>query len=150
MTIIIDYYIWFLIGGVVLLLITIGYLAEQTNFGKSQFGGKIIEQVNNDSIGLESPVIPSDLRINDVNNNINGIEDVKQTVNEPTNVLDDFSIIPDLHNAKYPVNETNEQQEENNNLIMNRSQNLSNNDTNFNEIEQINNETSQNDDIWKF
>lgn len=36
MSIITDNYIWFIISGLVILLITIGYYAEKTNFGKNK------------------------------------------------------------------------------------------------------------------
>lgn len=150
MTIIIDYYVWFLISGVVLLLITIGYLAEQTNFGKKRFGEKMPEPTNDGSVTLETSMITNDFRINDINNNINRVDDIQQPINESDNVIDDFTIIPEQHNIEYSIEEINDIKEENDNLSFNRNYNLSNNDINFDEIRQINNETNQNDDIWKF
>ena len=53
MSFIVDNYIWFIIAGFVLLMITIGYYAEKTNFGK-QHEDKVTPD-NNDI-----PVIPDE------------------------------------------------------------------------------------------
>lgn len=53
MSFIVDNYIWFIIAGFVLLMITIGYYAEKTNFGKKQEDK--VDFDNNDA-----PIIPND------------------------------------------------------------------------------------------
>lgn len=36
-----DNYVWFIVAGVILLMALIGYIAEKTNFGRSQFEKKV-------------------------------------------------------------------------------------------------------------
>jgi len=40
MDFVIDNYLWFVVGGIVLLMIIIGYFAEKTNFGKKPLSEK--------------------------------------------------------------------------------------------------------------
>ena len=40
MDFILDNYIWFIIGGIVIIMIVIGFFAEKTDFGKKPFGGE--------------------------------------------------------------------------------------------------------------
>ena len=40
MDFVIDNYLWFVVGGIVLLMIIIGYFAEKTNFGKKTLSEK--------------------------------------------------------------------------------------------------------------
>ena len=65
MNIIVDNYIWFIISGAVILLTTIGYYADKTNFGKK----KLSEATDSDSLSNmnnnndEMPVIPANTPI---------------------------------------------------------------------------------------
>ena len=60
MDFIIDNYVWFIVGGVVLLMIIIGYFAEKTNFGKKPLNEKKAKNETkeiNASVENENPVI---------------------------------------------------------------------------------------------
>lgn len=86
MNIIVDNYIWFIVSGVVILLTTIGYYADKTNFGKK----KLNEATDKDSlsninkISDEMPVIPANIPIaSTLNNQTQSIADITTPINEP-------------------------------------------------------------------
>ena len=87
MQFIVDNYIWFIVGGVVLLMAIIGYFADRTNFGRKEFQKRLKEpkEKNKDSkketskkgkveevIKEEVPIrIPDDALVDDVVNEEN-------------------------------------------------------------------------------
>ena len=79
MNIIVDNYIWFIISGAVILLTTIGYYADKTNFGKK----KLSEATDSDSLSNmnnnndEMPVIPANTPI------ASTLNSQMQPINEP-------------------------------------------------------------------
>lgn len=79
MNIIVDNYIWFIISGAVILLTTIGYYADKTNFGKK----KLSEATDSDSLSNmnnnndEMPVIPANTPI------ASALNSQMQPINEP-------------------------------------------------------------------
>lgn len=86
MNIIVDNYIWFIISGVVILLTTIGYYADKTNFGKK----KLSEATDSDSLSNISGnndeifVIPSNTPITStLNSQMQPISDATSPINEP-------------------------------------------------------------------
>lgn len=86
MNIIVDNYIWFIISGAVMLLTTIGYYADKTNFGKK----KLSEATDNDSLSNmnsnsdEMPVIPVNTPlVNALNSQPQPISDATSPINEP-------------------------------------------------------------------
>ena len=86
MNIIVDNYIWFIISGTVILLTTIGYYADKTNFGKK----KLSEVTDSDSLSNmssnsdEMPVIPANTPIaSTLNSQIQPITDATSPINEP-------------------------------------------------------------------
>ncbi len=116
MSIITDNYIWFIISGFVLLLITIGYYAEQTGFGKMKLNsnGKsdnldngdpnFVETITiNDDVPVEEPlIIPDNVSSFEGDPNF-GIPEIKKTsmntgafadnsIPEPTNLTNDENI----------------------------------------------------------
>lgn len=57
MDFIVDNYFWFIVGGVVILMIIIGYIAEKTDFGRKPFKEKKVDNGgNNEVIINEEPV----------------------------------------------------------------------------------------------
>lgn len=86
MNIIVDNYIWFIISGAVILLTTIGYYADKTNFGKK----KLSEATDSDSLSNISGnndeifVIPSNTPITStLNSQMQPISDATSPINEP-------------------------------------------------------------------
>lgn len=86
MNIIVDNYIWFIISGAVILLTTIGYYADKTNFGKKKLG----EATDSDSLSNisgnndEILVIPSNTPITStLNSQMQPISDATSPINEP-------------------------------------------------------------------
>ena len=86
MNIIVDNYIWFIISGAVILLTTIGYYADKTNFGKK----KLSEATDSDSLSNmnnnndEMPVIPANTPIaSALNSQMQPISDATSPINEP-------------------------------------------------------------------
>lgn len=86
MNIIVDNYIWFIISGAVMLLTTIGYYADKTNFGKK----KLSEATDSDSLSNmnnnndEMPVIPANTPIaSTLNSQMQPISDDTSPINEP-------------------------------------------------------------------
>ncbi len=86
MNIIVDNYIWFIISGAVILLTTIGYYADKTNFGKK----KLSEATDSDSLSNVSSnndeifVIPSNTPITStLNNQMQPITDTTSPISEP-------------------------------------------------------------------
>ncbi len=86
MNIIVDNYIWFIISGAVMLLTTIGYYADKTNFGKK----KLSEATDSDSLSNmnsnsdEMPVIPVNTPLaNALNSQPQPITDTTSPINEP-------------------------------------------------------------------
>lgn len=66
MNFITDNYVWFIISGSVLLLITIGYYAEQTGFGKVKLkdSGKGISLENETDDSIKTVVLPQNVTLN--------------------------------------------------------------------------------------
>lgn len=86
MNIIVDNYIWFIISGTVILLTTIGYYADKTNFGKKKLsevtGSDSLSNMNSNSD--EMPVIPANTPIaSTLNSQMQPITDATSPINEP-------------------------------------------------------------------
>lgn len=134
MNIITENYIWFIISGIVILLITIGYYADKTNFGKKKLG----EASSDDMISNEDDkkdtiaIIPNNVPIGDMvsnsvsNNSVNTSSVLNTTIPDASN-------IQNINKNDTILNIYNEQDISNNNSQV---------DTNLD----INN----NEDIWKF
>lgn len=98
-----EHYIWFLIGGIVLLMTIIGYIAEKTNFGKNQFmkKEKKPEKDTNKELKEGSPVDNTKFAFdnNDIafedNNHDDDIVFEKQDTNDDINFDNE-----DIHFAK--------------------------------------------------
>lgn len=57
MDFVIDNYLWFAIGGIVILMIITGFFAEKTNFGKKPLNSKKVKEVTEDTV-VESVPTP--------------------------------------------------------------------------------------------
>lgn len=88
MDFIVDNYFWFIVGGIVVLMIIIGYIAEQTDFGRKPFGkkkneadNKVVAEQNEETLepvenlGSEE-VIPTDFTIEDGVSNVELPEEI--------------------------------------------------------------------------
>lgn len=97
-----DNYIWFLIGGIVLLMVIIGYIAEKTDFGHKDVGKK--EKKDKKKEKELKKLEKSNLKLNDVvytDNNVEVIEDLEVPLNEnkqveeistPLNIEEDLTV----------------------------------------------------------
>ena len=94
MDFIVDNYFWFIIGGIVVLMIIIGYIAEQTDFGRKPFPKKEKPSKENDiqkDAPEDSTIIPEDTTLNDLinDNSLEEIEDDTNVAAEPEFTFDD-------------------------------------------------------------
>lgn len=102
MEFVVNNYLWFLIGGIVLLMIIIGYFAEKTNFGKIPLNSKkkqldtkeedVVtvstepkEEIKLDKIGIADALAPEE--------NLNVSEKVEEPIVE-NNVLEEDLNVP--------------------------------------------------------
>lgn len=96
MEFVVDNYLWFLIGGIVLLMIIIGYFAEKTNFGKLPLNNKKKQEekteeqatpeepeIKLDEIGIADALAPEE--------NLNVFETVEEAVSD-NNVEEDLNV----------------------------------------------------------
>lgn len=106
MDFILDNYIWFIIGGIVIIMIVIGFFAEKTDFGKKPFGGEKKKEDNSDdnqSQNFTEKDIEKlrDKRINDVlekqkDEQIVPVEEEKQNENIDDVQIESENSLPDL------------------------------------------------------
>lgn len=161
MNIIVDNYIWFLISGGVLFLITIGYVAEQTGFGKKKMTQDADETVNSNVI------IPSDEQLVATNVGINDIYDneVKPIDDINLNAAEEITNIPNEtfnYDSDVVINEAANQADAgfdvNNQFIdydipVVEGNNIVSDVVNYNEISSNNIDVNINrsdSDVWKF
>lgn len=148
MDFLIDNYLWFIIGGIVLIMIVIGYFAEKTDFGRKPFDGNNNDNENNkqseENINLAEI---ENKRINDVlgqtNKNVAEDELVEPISNESTeDNFEDVEILPnlDLEKPELDVSPTNALEE------------IETNDVETPDIPEIIEEDDDinEDDVWKF
>lgn len=96
MEFVVDNYLWFLIGGIVLLMIIIGYFAEKTNFGKLPLNNKKKQEekteeqatpeepeIKLDEIGIADALAPEE--------NLNVFDEVEEAVSD-NNVGEDLNV----------------------------------------------------------
>lgn len=153
MTFIVDNYLWFIISGFVLLMITIGYYAEKTNFGKKNMKQlekptKVSEETDNIEIiednSFETEIIDSIPIIDEMSKNITDIDEVipKTDVLEP---IADFATPIEIDDN---IDQNLNQQD--NNISLLKDENIpdliSEKDGNLN----VNDVNSFDNDIWKF
>ena len=95
MDFLIDNYLWFIIGGIVIIMIIIGYFAEKTNFGKKPLREKNAKEENKEVV-VETPA--EEINISEIENK--GINDIlgQSTEEELTSDvnLDDFENDSDI------------------------------------------------------
>lgn len=148
MAFIVDNYIWFIISGFVFLMITIGYYAEKTNFGKktmkqseesidTSLETEYVEVVSDNSFGPQ--IVEPIPVIDEISNGIANIDEgIRQTdVLEPVSDLATPIMI-------------NENIEQNNDISLLEEENISDvvpeNNGNLN----VNSVNFSDNDIWKF
>lgn len=99
-----EYYLWFIIGGIILVMAVIGYIADKTDFGRknkiAEENNKLKEEKTDNKNFTESSgvmveeVSPQEPIVNDVVETSELINEVVvPTIEEP--VIDDFSMIID-------------------------------------------------------
>lgn len=153
MAFIVDNYLWFIISGFVFLMITIGYYAEKTNFGKKTM--KQVEEPADTSLETEHDSVISNNSfgpqivepipvIDEISNGIANIDEgIRQT--EVTEPVSDLA-------TPIMINENIEQKlsRQNNNISSLEEETISDlvpeNNGNFN----VNDVNSSDNDIWKF
>ena len=102
MDFVVDNYLWFIIGGIVVLMIIIGYFAEKTNFGKQPLckkksdnvekeAKKVDEQPAEDVSEVEESVGLEGKGINDILEQTNNT-DLEDTVSEEQEGLDEVIV----------------------------------------------------------
>lgn len=94
MEFVVDNYLWFLIGGIVLLMIIIGYFAEKTNFGKLPLNNKKKQTENNEEqIKPEETETKEEMKLDEIGiadalapeenfDAIKGVEEPLHSINE--------------------------------------------------------------------
>lgn len=99
MTFITDNYIWFIVAGFVLLMITIGYYAEKTNFGKRKLNEKEVEiekldLIDSTSIPVVHPNVEQALPNKEISSNFSDVTPGNQEIEN----LESFDVppIPDV------------------------------------------------------
>lgn len=130
-----DNYIWFLIGGIILLMVIIGYIAEKTDFGHKDVGKKEkkVKKKEKELKKLEK----SNLKLNDVvytDNNVEVVEDLEVPLNGNKEIEEITTPINIEEDLTVPLNG-----------LPNEPENI--------EIEETlkdNEEVKTTDDVWKF
>ena len=157
MEFIINNYLWFLSGALIILMIIIGYYAEKTNFGKIKFDEQKddIEKVDIDDLPVIMPT-NVDVPINEPNDVISDVFGEQPIyVSEPNNFdISDLSVKTEFPNISVEQNNLNsdvliEDKEEivqsdesgKSNVVFSSSRNE---DISSNTVNQVD------DDIWKF
>ena len=98
-----DNYIWFLIIGIVILMVVIGYIAEKTDFGHKDVGKK--EKKDKKKEKELKKLAKSNLKLNDVvysdkKDEVEVIEDNPiENLSEPLNTVEEDLTVP-LNNEK--------------------------------------------------
>jgi len=64
-TFIVDNYIWFIIGGIVLIMALIGYLAEKQDFGKKTIEKKVKDIEESEEVNDEKVIEPGAIKVDD-------------------------------------------------------------------------------------
>lgn len=107
-----EYYLWFIIGGIILVMAVIGYIADKTDFGRknkiSEENSKLKdEQENNNSI-TEAPnavveeVSPQEQTNGDVVEPIESINSISNEIDVP--MIED-SVIDEIKVEEQPIDE---------------------------------------------
>ena len=107
-----EYYLWFIIGGIILVMAVIGYIADKTDFGRknkiSEENSKLKdEQENNNSI-TEAPnavveeVSPQEQTVSDVVEPIESINSISNEIDVP--MIED-SVIDEIKVEEQPIDE---------------------------------------------
>jgi len=161
-----DNYIWFLVGGIIILMVVIGYIAEKTDFGHKE-----IKKVENKKDKKEKDVKKlkkSNLKLNDVVYNekkdekveVVDVEDknnIEEDLTVPLNTTKDETVVEDVVNnlnedLTVPLNPDKVENQEVT-LEGNIEEDLTvplNNDGVIEETEKEEKVVNNNDDIWKF
>lgn len=139
-----DNYIWFIVGGVILIMAVIGYIADKTDFGRKR-NEKKDDSNHQESLKVEAKGI-SEIA-NDVNGQIYGansampINDELENVVEQPEISDNFTfdnnqVVDEALFAPLQANETIE-----NNVVEIKEEN--------NEEKELNSNLEE-EDVWKF
>lgn len=148
MDFVIDNYLWFVLGAVILLMLIIGYCAEKTDFGKKPFISKVKknDSFKDTSLSKDESNIVTDMNetgINDMLNRSTVKDDAQSILNQPiTESLIDESeqssdisnIVPLEEDLNVPFGDVEVKPQ-------------------FEEVSEITTDTEPlqtNDDIWKF
>ena len=146
MDFIVDNYVWFIVGGVIILMAVIGYIADKTDFGRN---------VNKEKPKKEKKVKKKNKKINDENidNSNNNVQYSTDNVNVSESTqnnevnnenIDQSLFAPLTDNVNEVIPQTNEVVE-NNELKNVEPANLENS------IQENNNQSiNEDEDIWKF
>lgn len=119
MDFVVDNYLWFIIGGIVVLMIIIGYFAEKTNFGKQPLRKKksenvekeIDEQATQDVSEVEASVSLEEKGINDILEQTNN-EYIEDSISEEQVGLDEVIVdepqqVQELPEVTFPEEDLN-------------------------------------------
>lgn len=153
MAFIVDNYLWFIISGFVFLMITIGYYAEKTNFGKKTM--KQVEDATDTSLETEYVEVVSDNYFGPqivepipvIDEISSGIANIDESIRQ-TEVLEPVSDLatPIMINENIGQNLS----EQNNSMPLLEEENIPNlvpeNNGNLN----VNDVNISDNDIWKF
>jgi len=66
MEFIVENYVWFIIGGITILMAVVGYIADITDFGRKRLKDKVTKQSTNEQDALQTPVVADVIDSNEV------------------------------------------------------------------------------------
>lgn len=89
-----EYYLWFLVGGIILVMALIGYIADKTDFGRKEVTPKQ-KKVKNDNM---TPSVETNQEINSVVN--------EQPINEENNITIEDPVVQDIPTSNVEPAET--------------------------------------------
>lgn len=88
MDFIVDNIVWFIVGGVVVLMTIVGYLAEKTDFASKKYREKVSREKEDKVINVEKPIDETPDNIQETQSPIQnvGVADMMVKPEEPANV----------------------------------------------------------------
>ena len=110
-----EYYLWFIIGGIILVMAIIGYIADKTDFGRkakiNNENNKLKEEKVNDTSVTEAPVTEVQEVISETPI-VSDIEETSKSINElevpemqePSNIVIDDPINEDIKDIQIEEN----------------------------------------------
>lgn len=72
-----EYYLWFVIGGIILLMALIGYIADKTDFGRKDINAKKARKEK------DKPNEKSEVNVVETDKNIESVSEVEPTITQP-------------------------------------------------------------------